>query len=118
MARKKANNNIGLAVLQNLSMADLYALYLFVTSDRNRGFNAYDQTTKFMIDKKMKEIEEELYIRAYGCNPFKKTVIEGIRPEEIDLDKIKPSPNFVVLKSKDKKIADEKPETFIVAENK
>ena len=92
---------------------DLYAKFLFVSRDADRGFGAVRDEAKQMIRGKYNELLEELYIRIYGCNPFKKFpfIIEGDKPENINLDR------FVVVKNKDEKEEpkDEKPQTFVVA---
>lgn len=92
--------------VENLSISDLYYLYLFVSNDaNNRMFGKTDPKIKEVIRKKQKEIEQELYERAYGYNPFVKfkTEYNGIKPEDIDLNNVK---------------CEKAPQTFIVAKNK
>lgn len=91
--------------IENLPISDLYYLYLFVSNDaNNRMFGKTDPKVKEIIRKKQKEIEQELYERIYGYNPFDKfkTEYNGIKPEDINLDNIK---------------CEEVPQTFVVAKN-
>ena len=88
MAKKKVLAAGEAVVLADLSMADLYAMYLLVSSNRNRGFGSTQAATKSLIDVKIKEVEEELYSRVYGFNPFANkdlgvVVIEGEKPEDV-----------------------------------
>jgi len=127
MGRKKVLNEGGEIKVIDLSMADLYALYLFVGAHRSKGFNIIPNETKTLIDHKFVEIEDELYRRAYGCNPFKKVplvVYEGMRPEDIDLDKFEikdkdenKTNNFVVTKNENIESKDVAPQVFAVFKN-
>lgn len=103
------------ADLQDLCLADLYALYLFVSNDaNNRGFGMTSPEARKVVRNKQKEIEKELYVRAYGLDPFAeyKLEIEGMKPEDIDLDRV------AIVQGDNKEPEDEKPETFIVVKNK
>jgi hypothetical protein len=77
--------------VKDLSFSDLYMMYQFVFGDAARGFGSASMDARKLVRDKQKEIEDELYERAYGFNPFtkfaKKIVFEGQKPEEIDLDK-------------------------------
>lgn len=109
--RKKATKTLD---IQKMSTADLYSLYLFVSNDaNNRGFGMTSPNARAVVRVKQKEIEQELYLRAYGCNPFEKhqVVVEGTKPEDVDLDR------FVVAKGENEEPVDEKPDTFVVAKN-
>jgi hypothetical protein len=102
--------------LQGLSFSDLYALYLFVSNDgNNRGFGATSPDARVVVRDKQREIEEELYLRAYGYNPFKKhkVVFDGVKPEDIDLDRV-----AVITPGDNKEPEDAEPETFVVHKNK
>jgi len=104
--RKKKKNGI-----KDMSTADLYALYLFVSSDANKGFGV-SPSTMAIVRGKQKEIEQELYMRAYGCDPFEanKVVIEGVKPEDIDLDKV-----ATIVSGDVEEPKDEEPKRFVVA---
>jgi hypothetical protein len=128
MARKKVSNESGEVVVANLSMADLYALYTFVSSNRGKGFRIMPLEVKLAVDKKFIEVEDELYKRAYGCNPFKESVIvhEGVKPEDINLnlfdkhdkENIETPERFVVKTNEViDEPKDEKPQTFAVFKN-
>ena len=142
MASKKIYNKDGSAMLSGLSFSDLHAMLMFVATNREKGFNVSPQT-KMVIDARYREIEEELYIRAYGHNPFaSKAVIDGQKPEDV-ISKLGPvtmldgmgnpiedlkghvvekdgvkvlTQTFVVQKNKKEEIKDEQPKTFVVAE--
>jgi hypothetical protein len=143
MARTKKLEKNGSLALSSLSFADLSAMLLFVGSDRNKGFNSRaNQQTKVLIDMRFHEIEEELYRRVYGKNPFEKqVVINGQDPKEV-MDKLKTvvvtdergepvdgavvlkddtettTQTFVVKKNVKKVLKDEMPQTFVVAKEK
>jgi hypothetical protein len=92
--------------IKNLSISDLYYLYLFVSNDaNNRMFGKTDPKIKEVIIKKQKEIEQELYERTYGYNLFAKfkTEYNGMKPEDIDLNNVEHK---------------ESPRTFVIAKNK
>jgi len=86
MSDKKKVSNANVDV-KDLSMADLYALFLFVSSNWNRGFGPGQKNAEKAISMRMKEVEGELFFRAYGQNPFSVTtktiVIEGQKPEDV-----------------------------------
>ena len=91
IVRKEKKNK-----LEEMATADLYALYVFVSNDANRGFGSITKEANEIVSKARDELKEELYRRAYGRNPYKEfpVVIEGIKPEDVDLDR------FVVYKEK------------------
>lgn len=98
--------------IKDMSTSDLYALYLFVSNDgNNRGFGMTSPMAKAVVREKQREIEQELYLRAYGYNPFEeyKQEFHGMKPEDIDLDKV------VVYSGPDKEPEDKEPQTFVVA---
>lgn len=100
--------------MKDLSFSDLYSMYLFVSGDANfKGFGGTSPEAKKIIREKQKEIEEELYQRVYGFNPFvkhrKEAVFLGIKPEDIDLDRV------LVVRHPVEEPKDEQPETFVVA---
>ena len=64
------DNNEPIGDLSKYSFTDLYNMYLFVNTDTNRVFNKYDKSTKELVFYKKKLLEEELYIRVYGHNPY------------------------------------------------
>jgi len=114
VVKKKAETKI--MSIKEMSTADLYALYIFVSNDgNNRGFGMTSPKAKDIVRGKQKELENELYIRAYGYNPFEEhkvvAVHEGVKPEDIDLDKV------LVVTGDNKEPKDEKPDTFIVVKN-
>jgi hypothetical protein len=131
MARKQVRNADGSVVLADLTVADLYSLLMFVSADRNRGFNAVSPDKKALVEKKFKEIENELYVRTYGYNPFVAIVINGQKPEDVvdNLDstvyvsdnKEPITQTFVVAKNEKEapkeEIKQEGPQTFVVAKN-
>lgn len=114
---KKKTKQSGPQDLNEVSFADLYSMYLFVSHDaNNRGFGKTTPEAKTIVRQKLAAIEEEIYMRLYGFNPFtefvKKAVVQGQKPEDIDLDR------FVVAKGPNKEPENKKPETFVVAKNK
>jgi len=112
--KKKAVKTGVMLGIQKMSTADLYSLYLFVSNDaNNRGFGVTSPDARAVVRNKQKEIEEELYLRAYGCNPFKKyqVVVEGMKPEDVNLDR------FVVTSGPNKEPEDIKSDTFVVTKN-
>ncbi|MFA5023356.1 MAG: hypothetical protein WC523_00165 [Patescibacteria group bacterium] len=135
MPKKKVDGAEGHNVsVKNLSMADLYALYMFVSANWNRGFGAGKKNAEKVIEAKMKEIEEELYSRAYGRNPFvaekivsATTTIEGQLPEQVlaslpivkfdgeEKTEQKPQSNFIIA-NKDIKEENTENSRFIVAD--
>lgn len=67
--------------ITKITTSDLYSMYLFITQDpNNTGFGRVSKDAKVLIKKKQKEIEEELYNRVYGFNPFEQHVVEKIDP--------------------------------------
>lgn len=74
--------------LSQLSVADLYAMFQFVSLDYNRQFGNKIEARK-IIDERYRAILQELNHRVYNCDPYtgEIVVIEGDNPEEIDLDK-------------------------------
>lgn len=77
MPRKKIVNS-GKAKVKELPFSDLYALYLFVSSRLDTPFKK--QLATNILNERFIEVENELYERAYGVNPYK---VEGQRPEEV-----------------------------------
>lgn len=55
--------------LKNMSIADLIKLCEFVNADANRQFRDNSNGRKIVLEK-ISEIENELRLRIYGCNPF------------------------------------------------
>jgi len=105
--------------VKDLSFSDLYAMFMFVSADRNKGFSVFGADVKTIIDKKYAEIESELYLRTHGCNPFKSVVINGANPIDV-VKSFKPEEkNFVVVKNEqeEKEEKTEEVVTFIVAKN-
>src|SRR5271157_1454254 len=86
--KKKLEKN-GMSVLSELSFSDLHAMLSFVGDNRNKGFNSYaGPEIKRLLDARFREIEEELYRRTFGKNPFERqVVINGQDPKEV-LDKL------------------------------
>jgi len=93
MAKKKASNDANVKVTE-LSLSDLYALYRFVSSDRDKVFGIAHKTAEKVVSAKLKEIENELYCRAYGHNPYEtkvgaeqqnvtKITVDGQKPEDV-----------------------------------
>ena len=75
--------------LPGLKMADLYALFQFVSIDYNKQFGSNKYNTKELVHERYNSILEELNKRAYGRNPYRKEAIkvDGETPENIDLSK-------------------------------
>jgi len=116
--RKKKEQSVDITTL---SIADLYALYLFVSNDgNNRGFGMTSPAAREVVRSRQKEIEQELYKRAYGYDPFAehKLEIEGMKPEDIDLDRVAVYKHESDDETKVTMEEDEKPETFVVVKNK
>jgi len=129
MARRKIHDIGEPVLLHALSVADLYAMLAFVRADRSRGFSSISAEQKAIVDRKHNDIEEELYRRTYGHNPFKKKeiVIDGQKPEEV-LDNMNGTEHasdgkeasaqtFIVTKNETPEPKDEHPSTFVVAKN-
>lgn len=55
--------------IRSVSTADLYAMLLFVSADANKTFGD-NEHAKLIVRGKQKEIEDELYFRIYGFNPY------------------------------------------------
>lgn len=53
-----------------LSLSELYSLYQFVSAKAGMMLG-WKEEAKKVIRERMEEIEEELYDRAFGLNPFK-----------------------------------------------
>jgi len=76
--------------VKEISTTDLYSLYLFASADYNStgfGKNLYP---KGLVESRLKLIETELFIRAYGYDYHENkngVEIEGDKPEDIDLSK-------------------------------
>lgn len=133
MVRRRKLNMDGSALLETLSVADLYAMFVFVSADKNRGFSAISTEQKAIVDRKYAEIEEELYRRTYGYNPFmkqQKLVVEGQNPETVikgmtdettmyvNTSKEPITQTFVVTKNEEQQEPkDEAPQIFVVAKN-
>ena len=114
--RKASKKKPSADKIQDLSFSDLYALYLFVSNDgNNKGFGVTSPDARQVVRKKQREIETELYLRAYGFNPFEehKVVFDGVKPEDIDLDRV-----AVIVSGDNKEPGDEDPQRFVVAKNK
>lgn len=112
--RKSIKNKTKNSKVQDLSLSDLYALYMFVSNDgNNRGFGVTTPDAREVVLEKQREIEQELYLRAYGYNPFEKhkVIFEGMKPEDIDLDRV------AVSKGEIEEPKDEEPQRFIVVKN-
>ena len=115
VVRKKKAKKTTKSDVDSMTTSDLYSMYMFVANDaNNRGFGLTSPEARDIVRERLKEIEEELYFRAYGYNPFKehKVVVSGTKPEDVDLDR------FAVVKGPNKEPEDKKPETFVVAKNK
>ena len=65
MSKKKVNQG-----LKKLSFSDLYSMYIFVNSLNNTTFGKRTGA-KAMVRGKLNLIEDELYGRVFGENPFK-----------------------------------------------
>lgn len=100
--------------ITKLSLMDLYALYNFIRSTENRPFTmGAGKEAKTLVRNRTVEIETELMMRTFGCNPFtakpepKVVKVEGEVPEKIDLTKFDEKPEdtqrFVVAKNKEEK---------------
>lgn len=112
--RKPRKNKTKSLKIQDLSLSDLYALYTFVSNDgNNRGFGVATPDARKVVREKQREIEKELYLRAYGYNPFEKykVIFEGMKPEDVDLDRV------VIAKGEIEEPKDEEPQRFIVVKN-
>jgi len=98
--------------IKQLSLMDLYAIYNFIRSTENRPFTmGAGKEAKALVRNRTVEIETELMMRTFGCNPFTmkpdSKVVEGEMPEKIDLTKFDEKPEdvkrFVVEKNKEAK---------------
>lgn len=102
--------------LHGLDLQSLFLIYNFVLSNANTGFGTIEQEGKVLIREKLMEIEEEIYNRIYGFNPFKKyrkvVSVKGTKPEDVNLDR------FVVAKNKEQEVGDQNPKRFVVKKNK
>ena len=72
--------------INDIGIRDLIELYTFVRADADRNFGA-NTRGKAIVRARLAEIEETLYKRVYGSNPFVLLKIEGQTPESIDLSK-------------------------------
>lgn len=61
--------------LKKMELSDLIRLCEFVNADANRQFRDNSSGRKIVLEK-INEIENELHIRIYGCNPFVKEIKE------------------------------------------
>lgn len=84
-----------------LTLGELLQLHAFVTADASKSFGTKNEAKK-IVRTRLAEVEEEVYMRVYGCNPFfaKAITVTGRKPEDIDLGKFdsKEPKNFVVEK--------------------
>jgi len=97
--------------ISNLSLADLYALYLFVDRNMNRGFGRASVAAKHEVSERYMQIENELYRRAYGHNPFK------VYPADTDVESGRQLQDMVtVLDEKGEKVEAVR-DTFVVVKN-
>ena len=98
------------------SLSDLLGVYRLICEHRDLGFGRLDAKAKKVVSSRLREVEDELCNRVYGFNPFvsgkPEKTIEGVKPEEIDLDR------FAVAKPVDKELKDEQPKTFVVGPDK
>ena len=79
---KKKKEIVSKENVKDMSFADLHAMYLYVQSHNGVGLGTVRAAAQVIILERLKEIEDELYTRAYGKNPFK-VVIVGQKPEEV-----------------------------------
>lgn len=72
--------------IQSASISDLYALYQYVMGKANQLFGD-NKRSKKIIQERLNEIEEELMVRAFGCNPYKPEaqpiIINGEDPKKV-----------------------------------
>jgi len=98
--------------IKQLSLMDLYAIYNFIRSTENRPFTmGAGKEAKALVRNRTVEIETELMMRTFGCNPFtmkpeaKVVKVEGEVPEKIDLtkfdEKAEDTERFIVMKNKE-----------------
>jgi hypothetical protein len=80
---KKSTKMQSSVEIKDLSLSELYILYQFVSADASMCFGPKNDKAKNIISARAKEIKEELYLRAYGQNPFVVSTVEGQKPEEV-----------------------------------
>jgi len=125
MPRKKKEG------LEAVSFSDLYMMYLFVSGDAGRTFGPNTDAKK-EVREKLKVLEDELYRRVYGKNPFMPITITGVEPTSIDLSKfaapikdgaitektseseITEDKKFIVVQDPLTEPKDQTPQTFVV----
>lgn len=124
MPRKKKEG------LDAISFSDLYMMYLFVSGDAGRTFGPNPEAKK-EVREKLRVLENELYKRVYGKNPFTPITITGIEPTSIDLNKFvqqakeeksetvekaqEPADKkFIVVQEPITEPKDQSPQTFVV----
>lgn len=71
-----------------MTFVDLHSLYIFISGDHNRQFGGKLKARE-LIKARYNIVLAELNRRSYGCNPYQldTVVIEGDKPEDIDLSK-------------------------------
>jgi histone acetyltransferase (RNA polymerase elongator complex component) len=112
--KEETTNENNKVDIKQLSLMELYALYNFIRSTENRPFTmGAGKEAKTLVRNRTNEIETELMLRTFGCNPFtmklerieKMIRVEGEMPEKIDLTKFDEKPEdvkrFVVAKNKE-----------------
>jgi hypothetical protein len=74
--------------LSSMSIADLYALFNFISIDYHKQFGVKTDI-RVLVKSRYDAVLEELNLRAYGKNPYVEVnaTYEGDRPEGIDLSK-------------------------------
>jgi len=80
--KRKPLNNIAI-----ISFADLWAMHQFIERDAV-------SPAPTAIRQRFKQVRQELYDRTYGFDPwedlYKTEVVEGTKPEDIDLSQYDP----------------------------
>lgn len=113
MAKKKILKKSKESVdLSKMSFSDLYAVYLFVSGLNNNVFGKKVQA-KDLFRNKLTEVENELYNRVFGVNPF--SLKEN---ETVDVIDIKGQNPIAVINSFNKTEVVETTGNFVVAKNK
>ena len=104
MKKKISKTNKTKVDVKKVSFSDLYALYSFVGGVNNMTFGQKWEKTKEPVRNRLKEIEEELYNRAFGfsifASSFATLTVEGQDPTKIDLSKFDTTSKAVVIKGK------------------
>lgn len=77
-----------------MSVADLHALFVFISGDWNKQFGG-NVKTRDLIKSRYDMVLSELNKWAYGCNPYEagKIKVNGDKPEDIDLSKFEEKGN-------------------------